>query len=63
MSSTTIGALISLARWIAVRKASFAASSSLKLIDYATGRVRAGYAFGQFLPYGAAGIAVGQHKF
>ncbi len=40
-----------------------AASSSLKLIDYATGRVRAGYAFGQFLPYAAVGIAVGRFDY
>lgn len=39
------------------------ANSSLKLIDYATGRIRAGYAVGQFLPYGAAGIAIGRFDY
>ncbi len=39
------------------------ATSSLKLIDYATGRVRAGYAMGQFLPYAAVGIAVGRFDY
>jgi|ERR1700688_564158 len=34
--------------------------SSLKLIDYATLRARAGYAFGQFLPYVVLGAAVGR---
>jgi opacity protein-like surface antigen len=36
------------------------ASSSMKLIDYGTVRGRAGYAFGQFLPYGFVGVAVGR---
>lgn len=36
------------------------ASSSMKLIDYATVRARAGYAFGQFLPYAFIGGAVGR---
>ena len=36
------------------------ASSSMKLIDYATVRARAGYAFGQFLPYGFIGAAIGR---
>lgn len=31
-----------------------------KIIDYATLRARAGYAFGQFLPYAFAGAAVGR---
>jgi len=35
-------------------------SSSMKLIDYATLRARAGYAFGQFLPYAFVGGAVGR---
>lgn len=37
-----------------------AASASLKLVDYATLRARAGYAFGQFLPYGFIGAAGGR---
>jgi outer membrane immunogenic protein len=36
------------------------ATSSLKLVDYATFRARAGYAFGQFLPYAFVGAAVGR---
>jgi opacity protein-like surface antigen len=36
------------------------ASSSMKLIDYATVRARAGYVFGQFLPYAFIGAAVGR---
>lgn len=37
--------------------------SSVKLKDYATFRGRAGYAFGQFLPYGFAGVAVGRFDY
>jgi outer membrane immunogenic protein len=40
-----------------------AAQSSFKLVDYATLRGRAGYAFGQFLPYAALGIAVGRFNY
>jgi opacity protein-like surface antigen len=40
-----------------------AAQSSMKLIDYATARVRAGYAFGQFLPYAFVGGAVGRFNY
>jgi opacity protein-like surface antigen len=39
------------------------ASSSLKLIDYATMRFRAGYAFGQFMPYAVIGGAVGRFNY
>jgi outer membrane immunogenic protein len=39
------------------------ASSSLKLIDYATLRARAGYAIGQFLPYAVVGAAVGRFNY
>jgi opacity protein-like surface antigen len=39
------------------------ASSSLKLIDYATLRARAGYAMGQFLPYAFVGAAVGRFNY
>ena len=39
------------------------AQSSFKLVDYATLRVRAGYAVGQFLPYAAVGIAVGRFNY
>jgi opacity protein-like surface antigen len=37
--------------------------SSIKLIDYATFRARAGYAFGQFLPYAVIGGAVGRFNY
>ena len=40
-----------------------AAQSSIKLIDYATLRGRAGYAFGQFLPYAVLGLAVGRFNY
>jgi opacity protein-like surface antigen len=39
------------------------AQSSIKLIDYATFRGRAGYAFGQFLPYAMIGAAVGRFNY
>jgi opacity protein-like surface antigen len=39
------------------------AQSSFKLVDYAALRARAGYAFGQFLPYSAIGIAVGRFNY
>lgn len=39
------------------------AQSSLKLIDYATLRARAGYAMGQFLPYAVVGAAVGRFNY
>jgi len=39
------------------------AQSSLKLVDYATVRARAGYAMGQFLPYATIGAAVGRFDY
>jgi opacity protein-like surface antigen len=39
------------------------ARSSMKLVDYATLRGRAGYAFGNFLPYAAVGAAVGRFNY
>lgn len=39
------------------------AASSMKLIDYATMRMRAGYAMGQFLPYAFVGGAVGRFNY
>ena len=39
------------------------AQSSLRLIDYATVRARAGYAFGQFLPYAVLGAAAGRFNY
>jgi opacity protein-like surface antigen len=35
-------------------------SASYKLVDYGTFSGRAGYAFGQFLPYAELGLAVGR---
>jgi len=40
-----------------------AAQSSIKLIDYVALRGRAGYAFGQFLPYATLGFAVGRFNY
>lgn len=48
---------------LTVSSASSSASSSLKLIDYATFRARAGYAFGQFLPYAFLGGAAGRFNY
>ena len=42
---------------------SISAQSALKLVDYATLRGRAGYAFGQFLPYAVVGAAVGRFNY
>jgi outer membrane immunogenic protein len=39
------------------------ALSTFKLVDYATLRGRAGYAFGPFLPYAVLGIAVGRFNY
>ena len=38
-------------------------SASIKLVDYATLRARAGYAFGQFLPNAMLGVAVGRFSY
>lgn len=46
-----------------VNQVTIAAQSSLKLIDYATMRARAGYAMGQFLPYAVLGAAVGRFNY
>lgn len=42
---------------------SVATRASVKLVDYATLRGRAGYAIGQFLPYAMLGIAVGRFNY
>ena len=39
------------------------AQSSIKLIDYAALRGRAGYTFGRFLPYAMLGVAVGRFNY
>jgi opacity protein-like surface antigen len=39
------------------------ARSTLKMVDYATMRVRAGYAVGQFLPFATVGAAVGRFNY
>lgn len=41
----------------------YEASSSVTLQDYGAVRARVGYAFGQFLPYAALGVAVGRLKY
>lgn len=46
-----------------VNQVTIVAQSQAKLIDYATARVRAGYVFGQLLPYAAFGIAVGRFNY
>ncbi len=43
--------------------ATIAAQSTMKLIDYATLRMRAGYAVGQFLPYAFVGGAAGRFNY
>jgi opacity protein-like surface antigen len=42
---------------------SIAASSAYSVKDYATFRGRAGYTFGQFLPYATIGVAVGRVQY
>jgi opacity protein-like surface antigen len=39
------------------------AQSSIKLVDYATLRARAGYTFGRFLPYAFVGAAAGRFNY
>ncbi|MGA8388269.1 MAG: outer membrane beta-barrel protein [Pseudolabrys sp.] len=39
------------------------ARAQMKLVDYATLRARAGYAWGQFLPYAMVGIAAGRFNY
>lgn len=46
-----------------VNQIDIAAQASLKMIDYATLRARAGYAMGQFLPYAVVGVAVGRFNY
>jgi opacity protein-like surface antigen len=43
--------------------ATITAQSTMKLIDYATLRMRAGYAIGQFLPYAFVGAAAGRFNY
>jgi len=38
-------------------------TAKLKLVDYGAVRARAGYAFGQFLPYAMLGVAVGRFNY
>jgi outer membrane immunogenic protein len=47
----------------AVHDVTINSSASLRLIDYATFRARAGYVFGQFLPYAIIGGAVGRFNY
>ncbi len=38
-------------------------TATYKLVDFGTARLRAGYAFGQFLPYAAIGLAIGRFDY
>ena len=40
-----------------------AAQGQTKLVDYATVRARAGYAYGQFMPYAVIGAAIGRFNY
>ena len=46
-----------------VNDVTIVAQSAVKLVDYASFRGRAGYAFGQFLPYAILGGAVGRFNY
>jgi outer membrane immunogenic protein len=46
-----------------VNTVTIVAQSQLQMLDYATMRARAGYAFGQFLPYAVVGAAVGRFNY
>jgi len=68
MSSMTSSANESLGRIVTTtdhiqHDVTITAQSSIKLIDYAALRGRAGYAFGQFLPYATLGFAVGRFNY
>jgi len=68
MSSLETAASDSIARQVTttdtyVNTVIIVAQSSLKMVDFATMRARAGYAFGQFLPYAVLGAAVGRFNY
>jgi len=68
MSSQETSASDSISRMVTtsdtyVNTVTIAAQSQLQMIDYATMRARAGYAFGQFLPYAVVGAAVGRFNY
>jgi outer membrane immunogenic protein len=69
ISSLTASASGSIARQVVTtpdnvnNSLTITALSSLKLIDYATMRARAGYAMGQFLPYATIGAAAGRFNY
>jgi len=68
MSSLETAASDSIARQVTttdtyVNTVIITAQSSLKMVDFATMRARAGYAFGQFLPYAVLGAAVGRFNY
>src|SRR6185437_12630993 len=46
-----------------VNTVSIDARATMKLVDYATLRARAGYAWGNFLPYAVIGIAAGRFNY
>lgn len=68
MSSLETSASDSISRMVTtsdtyVNSVTIVALSQLQMIDYATMRARAGYAFGQFLPYVVVGAAVGRFNY
>jgi opacity protein-like surface antigen len=46
-----------------VHNVTIQSSAFIRLLDYGTLRARAGYAFGQFLPYAFVGLAVGRFDY
>jgi opacity protein-like surface antigen len=62
-ASDSISRIVTLSNPAVVDTVTISASSSIRLIDYATFRGRAGYAFGQFLPYAVFGGAVGRFNY
>ena len=62
-ASDSITRVVTLAGGGTIDTTTINASSSLKLVDYATFRGRAGYAFGQFLPYVVLGGGLGRFNY
>ncbi len=62
-SSDSISRIVTLSGGAPIDTVTINASSSIQLIDYGTFRGRAGYAFGQFLPYAVLGGAVGRFNY
>jgi hypothetical protein len=62
-SMTSASASGSINRNVSTDTVTMDGTASASLIDYATLRGRAGYAFGQFLPYAVLGVAVGRFNY